>query len=115
MRPRRIRLGFGVGRNFYEGEFAHLDERTKRHLVTLMARISESSFRRGLQHGEYFTRKNVKLWIDPTRLRFDRSLDLSPMPCTKGPKMTAIDRLQCEHGSTLLALGFVLPKGWGEL
>lgn len=115
MKPRRIRLGsWGVGRGLCEGEFASLNERTLRRLVTLMSRISESSFRRGLQHGQHFERKGIRLWITPEKLRFDISLDKSPMPCSRFPKFSATDRLQFEHGGTLQALGFVLPKGWGE-
>lgn len=113
MKP--LKFTHGIAKGFREGEFANLDECTKRKLVALMSRISEASFRRGLQHGEYFTRKNVKLWIDPTSLRFDRSLDSSPMACSRFPKFSATDRLQFEYGGKLQALGFVLPKGWGEV
>ncbi len=115
MKPRRIRLGWGIGKGFREGELSHLDEFTVRKLITLMSRISESSFRRGFQHGQYFERKGIRLWIAPEKLRFNVSLDKSPMACSRFPKFSAKDRLRFEYGGTLQALGFVLPKGWGDV
>jgi len=72
-------------------EFGSLDTRTKKKLIKLMARISESSYRRGFQHGTL----GIHI-IDPVTLRFDRSLDKSPYTDTKGGH-TSKERLEMEY------------------
>jgi hypothetical protein len=101
-----IRFTIGVARGLREGEFADINPACRKKLMALISRISESSFRRGLQHGEYFTLKGRKLWIKTADLRFDVSLDKSPAADDRGFKPSALERLRYEYGGTLQALGF---------
>jgi hypothetical protein len=101
-----IKFTTGVARGLREWDFADLPPIRRKKLLNLMARISEASFRRGLQHGEYFTLKGRKLWVSTSKLRFDLSLDNSPCADDKGFKPTSLERLNFEYGSTLSALGF---------
>jgi hypothetical protein len=91
-----------VAAGLHGGEFDELDTRTKKKLIRLMARIAEKSYRRGYQHGTLPTRT-----VDPSVLRFERSLDKSPW--TDSPQSTSsVWRLFCECGE-LRQLGFVEP------
>lgn len=58
-------------------EFANLPRATRKKLVRLMARISERSYRRGLQQGVYLHKHNALL-VDPRDWRYKIDLDLSP-------------------------------------
>lgn len=89
-------------------EFSHLNDKDKKKLVRLMARISEKSYRRGLQHGA----EGVNI-VDPAHLRFKVSLDESPFTDTVNEKdkwindrRKSIDRLWMEFG-VLRNIGFV--------
>lgn len=57
--------------------FAHLSERDQRRLLTLLARVSEASFRRGYQHGVECADYRR---IEPYDLRYKRSLAKAPWP-----------------------------------
>jgi len=71
-----------------------------------MARIGESSFRRGLQHGIHFTENGVRLRTDPWTFRYRVTLDKAPCINAKGWTPSALERLYIEHGGPLLDLGF---------
>ena len=88
-------------------EFSKLPELTKKRLLRLMARISENSFRRGLQHGKVIRHPLV---IEPAKFRFDVSLDKSPS-AHGFHTVTAIDRLFTEYG-VLSSIGFQRPANF---
>jgi len=102
----QIQITAGVARGLYEWEFSELPSSQRMKLLTLMARISESSFRRGLQHGLYFAEKQIPLRTDPWTFRYRATLDKSPCINAKGWTPTALERLCIEHSGALLALGF---------
>jgi hypothetical protein len=93
------------------GCFEDLPKATKRRLIKLMARISEKSYRRGLQHGLCQHAKDCGLSeADASYLRHEVSIDRSPWfgyPTKHhfGRGTTAIERLDMEYGSTLNILG----------
>lgn len=95
--------------------FADLSPVHKRRLVKLMARISEKSYRRGLQHGVCDHAKECGLTeADASYLRFEVSIDRSPwfgyptMKHNLGRGTTAIERLDMEYGGYLSELGIYL-------
>ena len=97
-----------VGYPLRMDEFSHIDKLTQKKLLRVMARISESSFRRGYQHGGLESRT-----ADPNHLRYDVSLDKSPYTHVVGESgkwvftnFTSIGRLSIQHGSILEGLGF---------
>ena len=79
-------------------EFAALPAATKKKLIRLMARISEASFRRGLQHGAATggDALPVRPGLNLAKYRFLSSLDVSRSPHGK-LKHTAVERLQIEY------------------
>jgi hypothetical protein len=87
-------------------EFSHLSPSERKKLVRLMARGLEQSFRRGLQHG--VVNKDT-LCVDPAKLRFDVSLDISPFTDSPSGGFTSIERLFMECG-VLNDLGFEEPR-----
>jgi hypothetical protein len=103
---------YSVAHGLKNREFADLDERTKRKLVRLMARISEKSYRRGFQQGHTFREHDVAT-VDPAKLRFNVSLERSPYTDAIDEKghwhvksgHTVIERLFMEYG-VLSHLGF---------
>jgi hypothetical protein len=98
---------YSIAKNLHEGEFADITPACREKLLNLIARISESSFRRGLQHGLYFAEKQIPLRTDPWTFRYRATLDKSPCIDAKGWTPTALERLNIEHGHELLLLGFV--------
>lgn len=98
---------YSVAYGLQENEFDALDDKVKTKLLTLMSRISESSYRRGFQHGKL----NQKT-INPSKLRFEISLDKAPFTANmKGRQWIdsghkSIDRLDIEHGMVLSEIGF---------
>ncbi len=90
------------------GAFEHLSQKDKKRLIRLIARISEASYRRGLQHGGIFGHR-----VDVYAFRYKHSLDKSPFtdvegaPKNKGTSSTW--RLFCENG-VLRDLGFSDPN-----
>lgn len=62
---------YGLNKN----QFEHLDEPTKARFIRLMARIAESSYRRGYTSGS-----NLRPGPDKSICVIDYSLDLSPLP-----------------------------------
>jgi protein involved in sex pheromone biosynthesis len=82
------------------GEFLAMDKALKKKLLKIMARISEKSYRRGLQHGSLST-----MTVDPAYLRFNVSPDYSPFTDVVGKngkwmnnKQSSLDRLLMEYG-----------------
>jgi hypothetical protein len=89
-----------IARGFKPHEFSDLDTDVKNKLIKLMARISEKSYRRGLQHGSL----GIAV-VDPAELRFNVSPDYSPFTDVAdkngnwiNDKQSAIDRLKMEYG-----------------
>ena len=89
-----------IARGFKPYEFSDLDDDVKKKLIKLMSRISEKSYRRGLQHGSL----GIAI-VDPAYLRFNVSPDYSPFTDVIGKngkwmndKQSAIDRLKMEYG-----------------
>ncbi len=95
----------GIAYGLHESEFADIDPTTREKLLRVVARVSECSFRRGLQHGIYFTENSIPLRIDPWKFRYQVSLDKSPCIDSGGWTPTALERLSIEHGHELLMLG----------
>jgi len=82
------------------GEFLAMDKALKKKLLKIMARISEKSYRRGLQHGSL----GIAV-VDPAELRFNVSPDYSPYTDIVGKngkwvnnKQSSLDRLLMEYG-----------------
>lgn len=100
-----LKYTHGIAKGLSEGEFSDFSPACKKKLLGLMSRISEASFRRGLQHGELFAKDGRRLWIKTVDLRFDVTLDKSPAADDRGFRPTALERLGYEHSSTLIALG----------
>jgi hypothetical protein len=85
-------------------EFKSLKRIEKGRLIRLMARISEASYRRGLQHGVHFTKNNIQI-EDPYNFRYGRSLNNSKFADGPGG-FTSIERLWMEFG-ILREIGFM--------
>ena len=86
-----------------------LTERERQALLRFMARMSEASYRRGLQQGKTFADKGA-FTADPYVLRFKRSLDASPWgENAKRSPWTARGRLWMEYRDSLNAVGLGAP------
>lgn len=81
--------------------FAHLDDITKHHLLVIMARISEKSFRRGFHQA---IESDHPVIVEPLDWRHLSSLDEATSPHGRC-SMPSIDRLGTEHGCELSAVG----------
>jgi hypothetical protein len=90
-------VAFGL----YENEFDRLTLDQKQSLLKLMSKVSESSFRRGFQHGARIP-AGLRT-IDPGELRYQWSLLKSPDPHS-GVVLPAVERLEMEY-PVLLDLG----------
>ncbi len=91
---------FSIAHGLKENEFYSLDDDVKQKLIKLMARISEKSYRRGLQHGSF----GIAV-VDPAHLRFNISPEYSPLTDIADKegnwvnnKESSIDRLKMEYG-----------------
>ena len=91
---------FSIADGLEPNEFNFLDDDIKQKLIKLMARISEKSYRRGLQHGSF----GIAV-VDPAHLRFNISPEYSPFTDSVGKngewvnnKESSIDRLKMEYG-----------------
>jgi hypothetical protein len=89
-------------------EFRELDVKTRRKLVRLLARVSEASYRRGVQQGVHFAKQNRPI-RDPFKMRYEQSLDNSPYYDSPSGGGTAIERLFAEF-DVLRRLGFEDPS-----
>lgn len=105
------KLHSGIAKGLHEGEFADLTPACREKLLTLMARLCESSYRRGLQQGWWARDTNQNFRIKPDDLRWGREpLDSARMPLC-GTKMSSLERLQCQHGFGLQVLGLYIDEG----
>lgn len=91
---------FSIADGLEPNEFNFLDDDVKQKLIKLMARISEKSYRRGLQHGSF----GIAV-VDPAYLRFNVSPEYSPLTDITDKdgnwvnnKESSIDRLKMEYG-----------------
>ena len=91
---------FSIADGLEPNEFYFLDDDIKQKLIKLMARISEKSYRRGLQHGSF----GIAV-VDPAHLRFNISPEYSPFTDITDKegnwvnnKESSIDRLKMEYG-----------------
>lgn len=92
---------------FRAEEFSDLPPAQRRKILRLMAQACEATYRRGLQHGDYFARKGIKYRITPLDLRFGPyPLSRAPWP-NGGPGTSSLERLEMECGGGLCALGFL--------
>ena len=99
----RMRKPDGYSKNICEGIKGKwvnkLTDQELKELVVLMARVGESSYRRGVQQGATFQQRGV-LVEDLHDWRYNNCIDFSPPP--DGGKLFpdmpyAIDRLFCEE------------------
>ena len=95
---------YSVAYGLKEHEFSELPESTKKQMLRLMAQISESSFRRGLQHGKEMRHPTV---VEVCDLRFMVPLDRSPS-AHGFHEVTAVNRLFTEY-KVLEQIGFTRP------
>lgn len=77
------------------GEFNHLSSKDRKKLRRIMARISEKSYRRGVQHGYSMAEEGEEPTISLDDFRYRRSLDQSPAP-DGYVSTSALDRLDIE-------------------
>lgn len=85
-----------------------MDNKSKSALLKLLARVSEASYRRGLQQGRVFEAAGA-FKVDPGTWRYERSLDSSPWGEANKKCMTAIEGLDCEYGASLRDVGLTVP------
>ncbi|PKO84923.1 MAG: hypothetical protein CVU17_01740 [Betaproteobacteria bacterium HGW-Betaproteobacteria-11] len=96
------KIDTGIAKGLREGVFRDLHPDHRRHLLTLMARIGEASYRRGFQQADEANHAGRELhsW------RFSTSLDRAPSPQQRW-ETTSLQRLKMEHGGPLFDVGFV--------
>ena len=107
------KIDSGIARGLRENEFANLDPAVRHKLMRFIARIAEASFRRGLQHGDYFARQGRALLISPAMLRRDDRYPYDQAPWIDSKPIgrqvmgtSSLARLGMEHGGALFSLGF---------
>ncbi len=83
-----------VAHGLARGEFNHLSDDDLQKLNRLMARIAETAYRRGAQHGAYLQEHGL-IPFDLADWRFTRNLDSAPW--LNGSRQTSIERLHIEH------------------
>lgn len=92
--------------------FENLPERQKKAALTVMSRIMEDAYRRGLQQGVWLYEYGEIDKLTVSKLRHGPSLDDAPekQDCKLAPKHnwdTSLNRLFIEHKQDLLKLGLV--------
>ena len=93
-----------------------LTEREQNSLLRFMARLSEASYRRGLQQGKTFADAGA-FTADPYVVRYERSLDASPWgENARHSPWTAQDRLWMEYRASLIDVGLreIAPCSTGK-
>jgi hypothetical protein len=101
----------GIAEGLHRWMFDILPDRLRKAILTLLARVSEASFRRGFQQGYLAGSENKKLAIAPYKLRFGGfSLDRSPWPHNGRRLETSLERLECEHWGALAHVGLILKE-----
>lgn len=92
-----------LAKGFRRGRFFDLSDRDKRDIITLMARVAEQAYRRGVQQGAGLAGKpsfRGDLW----EWRYRPSLDLAPW-VDRPTTTTSRGRLDAECGGPLRELG----------
>ena len=92
-----------LAKGFRRGRFFDLSDRDKRDIITLMARVAEQAYRRGVQQGAGLAGKpsfRGDLW----EWRYRPSLDLAPW-VDRPTTTTSRGRLDAECGDQLRRLG----------
>lgn len=81
-------------------DLSSLPARDRRALVKLMARISEASYRRGLQHGVHMAVRGETDTARADRIRGTLSLDVSPRgeSYARDRGRPSVERLRMEYG-----------------
>lgn len=97
----------GIGKGWHEWQFFGWPKYIKTAVIILLSRIQEAAFRRGLQQGYLFATKGMKLKIHPDKMRSDTYSFDNAVMCCDGTRFTSKQRLNCEHGHTLLMLGLL--------
>lgn len=93
-----------VTKGFRDGRFVSVDERDRRDLLKLMARVAEQAYRRGAQQGAGLAHR-PSFRADLGAWRYAPALDLSPW--IDSPRVTtSLERLEAESGEDLRRLGF---------
>jgi hypothetical protein len=101
----------GIAEGLHQWMFDILPDRLRKVILTLLARVSEASYRRGFFQGHQFCSKGMRLAINPDKLRYGGfSLDRSPMPHSGQRRMTSLERLECEHWGALAHVGLILKE-----
>lgn len=92
---RSVAFGFNMD------EFAKLPSHWQSRVLKLLSQVSESSYRRGFQHGAEIECEKI---IDPVELRFEWPIQKAPDPHS-AKVSTAIDQLWIQY-PVLSDLGF---------
>lgn len=79
-------------------------------LLSVIAAIAETSFRRGFHHGVEAQEEGT-VTKPGHELRYDIPLALSPDPRSGKGGFTSIERLEMEHGDWLRQAGLIAKKG----
>jgi len=79
-------------------------------LLSAIALIAETAFRRGFHHGVE-AQKEGTVTKPGAELRYDIPLALSPDPRNGKGGFTSIERLEIEHGDWLLQAGLIPKRG----
>lgn len=110
-----------TGYRYYDGADDMLDEfpvihidapedQTRLKLLSAIALIAETAFRRGFHHGVQ-AEKEGTVTKAGHELRYDIPLALSPDPRNGKGGLTSIERLEIEHGDWLQQAGLLSRKG----
>jgi hypothetical protein len=87
----------GMMAHLPDGALASLTDQQKHVVLTLLARVSEASYRRGAQHGAFIERNRPgDLPRDLWRWRYEVHQDRSPW-LDRDHTEPASDRLSCEY------------------
>lgn len=86
----------------------HFDEIADDIWCVQIARVSEASYRRGLQHGHVFEREGI-FTVDPGDWRYARTLDDAPFGEWNKKHMTSLEPIDCEYGTSLRDAGLTVP------
>lgn len=93
-----------LARGFRLGRFCDLSSRDRRDIITLMARVAEQAYRRGVQQGAGLV-GNPSFRRELWEWRYRPSLDLAPW-VDRPTTTTSRQRLAAECGGQLRRLGF---------
>lgn len=84
---------------------SNMNEKDKTELIKFIARVSETSYRRGFQQGSVL-QKNGVIQTNPHELRYKRDIDEAPWGETATASgRTAINILECEYRNSFNDIG----------